>query len=166
MNPEDQIRALQKRFKSVLGRMPRILGNEVVNFTLDNFQRQGFLGNSFEPWAKRKEGWGKDNRKGRAVLTNTGRLRRSVRIVQATQDMVVIGTDVPYAKAHNEGLRIGLIQTVKSFTRKSGVEVKAHTRRVNQNIPRRKFMGKSPYLEARLKRVTTAELMKELKRLK
>lgn len=162
-NPEDQIRALQKRVKGAFNRLPTILGNEAVNFTLDNFRRQGFLGSSLESWAKRKVGWKKDNRSGRAIMIDTGRLRRSVRIVKATQDTVVIGTDVPYAKAHNEGLRIGVIQSVKSFSRKSGVEVKAHSRRINVSLPRRRFMGKSPYLEARLKRATMAELMKELK---
>jgi hypothetical protein len=41
--------------------------------------------------------------------------------------------------------------------------VKAHQRTINQNIPRRRFMGNSPYLDARIKRVATAEFMKALK---
>jgi len=163
MEVEQGIRLLQQRYKSVMLRIPVIIGNTAVNFTLDNFRRQGFLGNTFERWQNRKQGWKNDKRKGRPILIGTGRLRRSVRIVRISQDGVLIGTDVPYAKAHNEGLKIGEIQTVKGFTRRNGSEVKAHTRRINQNIPRRRYMGNSPYLNALLKRNVSAEFIKELK---
>lgn len=165
MTPEEGIRMIERQFRSVMSRLPIIVGNEAVNFTLQNFRRQGFLGATFEPWAKRKQGWRNTNRNG-AILISTGRLRRSVRILSTNQNQVVIGTDVPYAQAHNEGSKIGVIQSVKGFARKSGVEVKAHTRRVNQNIPRRRFIGNSPYLNAQLKRVATAAFMKEIKELK
>lgn len=159
MEPEQAIRLLERRFRSAWPRIPIIVGNEAVNFALDNFRRQAFLSYTSEPWPARKVVKG-DRRKNRGLLVDTGRLRRSIRIVSVTQSSVTIGSDVPYAKAHNEGSRIGLIQSVKGFTRKSGVEVKAHTRKVNQNIPRRRFIGNSPYLEARIKRVVTAELMR------
>lgn len=162
MEPEQAIRLLERRFRSAWPRIPIIVGNEAVNFALDNFKRQSFLSHIAEPWPARK--WVKrDNRRNRGLLIDTGRLRRSIRIVSVTQSSVTIGSDVPYAKAHNEGSRLGLIQSVKSFTRKSGVEVKAHTRKVNQNIPRRRFIGNSPYLQARIKRVVSAELMRALK---
>jgi phage gpG-like protein len=166
MDAEQGIRQLQSQFKSVFLRLPIIVGNVAVNFVLDNFKRQGFLGNTFQPWAKRKEGWKKDRRSGRNILIGIGRLRRSIRVTYVAIDAVAIGTDVPYAKAHNEGLRIGQIQTVKGFTRKSGSEVKQHTRRINQNIPRRQYMGDSPYLRADIKRNVTAEFMKEIRYLK
>lgn len=162
MNPEDQIMQLARRVRSVAIRLPLIVGNEAVNFTLDNFKRQGFLGNSFQPWAKRKQGWKKDRRPNRAILIDRGRLRRSIRIVRLSHDSVTIGSDVPYAKAHNEGLRIGVIQTVKPFARRNGVNVKGHTRRINMKMPRRQFMGNSPYLNTRLRRVVALEYMKVL----
>jgi phage gpG-like protein len=182
------IAQLQKRFKSVLLRLPILAGNEAVNFVLDNFRKGGFLGHSFQPWRKRKNPnkWGqKPKRDGRALLVDTGRLRRSIRITKLNADSVTIGTDVPYAKAHNEGLNIGQIQTVKAHTRKKmgvatissikikksrntavqtgSIQVKEHTRKIVQKIPARKFMGKSPYLDNKLKRIITAELMKALK---
>ncbi len=41
-------------------------------------------------------------RPGRAILMNRGRLRNSIRgTIQG--DTIVFGTDVPYAKIHNEG---------------------------------------------------------------
>jgi phage gpG-like protein len=186
--PLDQ---LQRRFQSVATRLPVIAGNEVVNFALDNFKRQGFLGNSFQPWKARKNPtkWGqKPKRNGRAILIDTGRLRRSIRIVRSNWDEVVVGSDVPYAKAHNEGVRLGEIQQVKSFTRKvttlgvvktvarknsTGIKfgrketgtttVAAHTRRINQNIPARPFLANSPYLNLRLQRIVAAEIMKAFK---
>lgn len=163
MTPEEGIRMLQSRFKSVLIRLPVIVGNIAVNFTLDNFRRQAFLGHTLEPWAKRKGGWKKDRRPNRAILVNTGRLRRSIRIIRVSHYQVVIGSDVKYARAHNEGMRIGHIQKVKGHVRKNGSPVTAHTRNVDQNMPRRRFMGNSPYLNAAIKRTVTAEMIRALK---
>jgi phage gpG-like protein len=163
MTPEEGIRLLQQRYKNVLVRVPVLVGNVAVNFTLDNFRRQGFLGNTLESWPARKEGWRKDKRPTRNILINTGRLRRSIRIIRVTPSAVVIGSDVKYAKAHNEGMRIGLIQSVKPFERKNGSFVKGHTRRIDQRIPRRRFMGNSPYLNASIKRVVSAEFLKAMK---
>ena len=166
MTPEEGIKLLTKQVRGALLRAPLLAGNEAVNFTLDNFKRQGFLGNTFEPWKTRKVGWVKDKRKGRAVLVDTGRLRRSIRITKLNQDSVTIGSDVKYARAHNEGASIGVIQSVRGFTRKNGQSVKAHTRRINVRIPKRQFIGNSPYLNARIKRVISAAFLKEINALK
>lgn len=159
------IKELERRFANVITRLPVIAGNEVVNFALDNFKKQGFQGDTFEPWKKRKfpTKWGIKTKGGRALLVQSGRLRRSIRITQLSNAMVTVGSDVPYAKVHNEGLRIGQIQSVKSFTRKNGQEVKSHTRRINQNISPRPYLKESQYLTAKLKRVLTAEIMKALR---
>lgn len=162
MTPLQAIAQLQANFKNVLLQLPLVLGNEAVNFTLKNFRQQGFNGASFIPWPKRKTTRRGSNNNG-AILVHTGRLRRSVRVLHLAPHQVTIGTDVPYAKAHNEGSKVSVMQTVKGFTRKTGVEVKAHTRRVNQNLPRRQFMGPSPYLDATLQRAATALFLKALK---
>jgi phage gpG-like protein len=188
MEINEAIRIIQERYKSVMLRLPVIVGNEAVNFVLDNFRMQGFQGSTFERWANRKRGWNKDNRSNRNILIDKGRLRRSWRVTKTGPDYVSIGSDVPYAQAHNEGLKIGQIQTVKPFTRsvnyrdetsapgaskskftsmKIGeVSVKGHTRRINQNIPRRRMIGNSPYLNARLKRVASAQFLKEIRYIK
>lgn len=168
------LRQIEQRFKKVMLYAPVMLGNDAVNFFKDSFKRQGWLGNSFQPWKPRKTvtKWGKTPRnKGRATLVDTGRLRRSIRLVKASNLMAVIGTDVPYARAHNEGVRLGEIQQVKAherFTYKKQRLVKpskviAHYRRINQNIPQRQFMGQSQYLTKQLQRRLTAELMKSLR---
>jgi phage gpG-like protein len=166
MDVSQQILQLDAQFKRATARLPLVMGNEAVNFTLDNFRLQGFMGNTFQRWVSRKQGWKKDRRSNRAILIDKGRLRRSIRITSLSAAHVAIGTDVKYARAHNEGLRIGLIQTVKGFTRRNGSSVSAHTRRIDQRIPKRQFMGDSPYLRARLKRVATLEYMKEIRFLK
>lgn len=182
------ISQLNTRFKSVALRLPAIAGRVVVNFALDNFKRQGFLGNGIEPWRERKDPnkWGqKVKRPGRSLLVDTGRLRRSIRITGISWDEVKVGADVPYARAMNEGVRLGEIQQVKAYTRKVNtvakmysikthrgstqkvqtgtVEVKGFTRRINQNIPARPFLAYSPYLVAQLQRELGAEILKALK---
>lgn len=179
---------MERRFREVYAKLPMLAGNEVVNFSLDNFRRQGFMGASFQPWKPRKTtgSWNK-NRKdnGRAILVKTGKLRRATRVVSASNDLVIIGNDMPYAKAMNEGVRLGEIQQVKEYTRKistvakvssvktkktssrkvtaGSTTVKAHTRKINQNIPARPFLKDSPYLQRNVQRVIAAAILKALK---
>lgn len=176
---------VEQHFKRVLQYAPNMLGNDVVNFSLDSFKKQGWTGNTFEPWRQRSSK-AKRN-KGRAILIDTGRLRRSIRVTNVSAGTVTIGTGVPYAKANNEGFR-GTVN-VKAHTRNKyskekvasgkltskGVarmktvqrisatgNVKAHTRKVN--IIKRKFLGlDSPYLQKQLQRRLQAELMKGLR---
>lgn len=161
------IRDIERKYRGVYARLPLLVGNEAVNFTLDNFRLQGFMGNTFQRWLPRKKSkWGKRDRSGAAILIGTGRLRRSIRIIRLNADSVTIGSDVKYARAHNEGMSLGLIQTVKGYSTRGGVARSAHTRRINMRIPRRQFMGNSPYLNARLKRVAMAEFLKDIRYLR
>lgn len=167
MEPAQGIEQLRQQFKGAYIRLPIIIGNEAVNFTLDNFKLQGFMGATFQRWLPVKQNrWGKKKRGKSILIGSAARLRRSIRIVDLNADMVSIGSDVKYARAHNEGMRLGLIQTVKEFSRKNGSKVKEHTRKINMRIPPRPFMGNSPYLNARLKRAGTALLLREIRGLK
>ena len=164
-----ELAEIEAKFKSVLTYAPAMLGNDAVNFFLDSWKRQAWLGDTLEPWQPRRNvNWGgRKNNKGRAILVQSGRLRRSIRITSIQGLRVTIGTDVPYARAHNEGLRLGEIQQVKGFTRKKPLggttTVKPFTRRINQNIPKRQFMGDSPYLSKLLERRLKAEFMKQFR---
>lgn len=170
---------MENHIKQVLMYAPGMLGNDIVNFALDNFKRQGWLGARLTPWRQRRN----RNRAGRAILIKSGRLRRSIRVVSASKGVVIVGSDVPYAKAHNEGFR-GVV-TVKGHTRgkytkskvgtgkftKKGNErkktvttqtgqyaVKSHRRRMN--VPKRQYIGRSQYLIKILERRLAAEIMK------
>ena len=175
------IENIEQQVRAVIISLPQMIGTEVVNFALQNFANQGFNGNHFQSWPTRKTVTKKN--KGRAILVQSGRLKRSIRITRYITDGVAVGSDTPYAKVHNEGFR-GTVQ-VKAFQRnkyeskkvetgkltKKGnmrmktvqsiagtIPVKAHTMRMN--IPKREFLGNSPYLEARITRLIAAQLMK------
>jgi len=175
---------MEDHIEKVLKKAPRLLGNDAVNFFRDRFKQQNWMDTYPEAWQKRKVNNKKNQ--GRNLLIQSGRLRRSIKITNVSANTVTIGTDVPYAKAHNEGFK-GVVQ-VKEYTRnrygkqkigtgklrKNGKErmktvqvitgnstVKAHTMRMN--LPRRQFMGQSAVLTQKLQRHLTAELMKGLR---
>lgn len=163
--------------------LPDIVGAEVVNFSKDRFTAQNWRGNTLVPWKQRAAGAKRNT--GRAILIWSGRLRRSIRVTQKTSEMVAVGTDVPYARAHNQGFK-GVVQ-VKAHDRnrygkqqvgtgkftskgkermktvqtiKGSVQVKAHTKKMN--IPQRQYLGNSPWLTKKLTVVVTKHIMKAL----
>lgn len=129
-------------------KLPAIMGNMALNFFDDSWKRKGFIDNRIERWPQRIS---KDS--GRRILVKTGRLRRSLRM-QASGRRVIIFTDVPYAKIHNEGGQIQTTARVSAHQRRSSsgkkTTVRAHNRRVNINMPQRQFMGHSELLDRRM----------------
>lgn len=183
-------RALESRLLT----LPTIVGDTAVLFSKQRFAQKNWIGNSMEYWRPRKaySKWGKTPRnKGRALLVDTGRLRRSIRVMNKTTTSVTIGSDVPYAKAHNEGYKGNVSQQAKAHSRRKfgkekrgtgtysiktqkenqrthkivtgTIEVKAHSRTIKQNIPRRRFIGQSPYLDKQIIRIIGAEIAKALR---
>ncbi len=163
------IKQMQKRLERALLHAPKVVANEALNFALDNWKKQAFQGAVTEPWKKRKDPnkWGKVKRPGRGLLVDSGRLRRAGRVKSITSSTATLVWNVPYASAHNNGINgLGIIQNVNSFTRKRGKKtqtVSAHTRRINQKIPKRQFIGRSPYLTQRLQREVSLLIKKHLK---
>lgn len=171
---------LNAKLQRSLSTLPTVLGNEGVNWIKDNFRRQGYPDKSFTAWKPRAAN-AKRN-KGRGILIDTGRLSRSPRIMATGPLRVDIGTDVPYAKAHNDGF-FGVV-TVKSHSRakigkirmssgKTGefrtkrgitgtVQVKSHQRRMN--LPRRRFAGASPILASILRKKAIVHIGRDLKK--
>ncbi|TAD87231.1 MAG: hypothetical protein EAY75_06325 [Bacteroidetes bacterium] len=117
--PNPDFNAISRQMQATIRRLPKIVGNEGKNFFLDRFQQQNWIGNTTQPWPSRKVNkWGKKgrNRKGRALLVMTGRLRRSIRYTNSA-DTIRFYTDVPYTRANNEGFRGTVTQQVDSFKR-------------------------------------------------
>ena len=149
--------AMQQMFR----KLPRIVGRIAVNFYKDSFRRGGFIDERYERWPQRKV---KDKRSGRrALLVKSGRLRRSIRIVNTTTRSVTVGTDVPYAEIHNTGGTISGSTRVRAHKRKAHkrrykgrtvrvpeTTVKSHSRNFSHTIPQRKFIGRSRLLEKRI----------------
>lgn len=189
MTNEQTIREFEKKLKQRLRTLPRAIGNEMLNFSLDRFKAQAWIA----PWPKRKAktAWGPTPRnEGRALLIDKGRLRRSLRLAKADWEAIGISSNDPRAKVHNDGFRGTVRQSVKMHVRKfsgrdqrgvvggktfktksrvkygqtaSGISfVKQHTRTIKQNIPRRRFLGDHPLLMRRLKYAGEMHLKKNL----
>lgn len=95
---------IQKIIKNIL----RDIQVELTDEFDQNFERQAFFS---EPWQRRKS---PIRDKGRAILTDTGQLRRSIKS-KTTENSVIFYTDLPYAEIHNEGGEIIVTQRMKRF---------------------------------------------------
>ncbi len=183
MNNAQIIHIKAQALKQRLLTLPVKMADTAILFTKQRFREQAWADTSTQPWKPRKAG-AKRN-KGRALLVSSGRLRRSIRLIRTTADSATIGSDVPYARIHNDGFRG--VESVKAHTRhkytksrvetgkltKTGkmgmqtvstisgdIQVKAHTRRMN--MPRRRFMGESAALRNQINRLVSSEIMKAL----
>lgn len=136
---------LQNAYRKAL----RMVGAEAVNFSKERFVRKN--------WVDRTpEAWDKTDKKRGSTLVASGQLKRSIRIQSMNAYKIIIGTDIKYAKIHNEGGTINKPVKVKGFARVSMKgkrhNVEAHNRQMNTTIPRRQFIGVSAILERRIER--------------
>jgi phage gpG-like protein len=134
--------------------IPDVLATTALNFFKDSFRRQGWRDKGLTKWAGRKNG----SRPGGAILVKRGHLRNSIRKLLVSWRLTEIGTNLPYAAAHNTG--VSETVTVKSHKRrkyqKSGKRkqatgsygVRAHKRKMN--LPQRQFMGESEVLNLKI----------------
>lgn len=147
--------------------LPNKIAVVAVKFSKDRFRDQAWLDSSREPWQPRKSPRSGGRKKSQTLLVNSGRLKRSIRKIKADQTEVVVGTDVPYAKIHNDGGTITKTARVKSFTRKGRKQgthvVKAHSRRMNTTIPKRQFLGNSAALASDIEKLIVNELENAMK---
>lgn len=159
-----------------IDRLPNRIAAEAVRFSKDRFRAQNWIDNITEPWAKRKINRGSKQRQRRGILIDKARLFRSIRKVYASAQVVIIGTDVEYAQAHNDGLRIRATQSVRQMTRRAHTRVRggrreqvsahtvsAHKREVNFKMPRRRFIGASAALNTKVTRLITADISTAIK---
>lgn len=155
-------------------RLPNEIAAITVKFSKDRFRDQAWLDKTRHPWKERSR-TRPGKKRSQTLLVDKGRLKRSIRKISANMNRIVIGTDVPYAQAHNDGFKGNVTQHVKSHTRtltKFGVtsrrqlkrstriefgrvkrgetRVRAYTRTIHQNIPARPFIGQSEALEHQL----------------
>ncbi|ROI02887.1 hypothetical protein EGH90_12390 [Kaistella haifensis] len=178
----DFFKRLQKVNKpSFMRRLVNRSGVVAVNFSKERFVRKDWLdGNSRQTWEKRKR---KD--KG-SLMVRSGRLKRSIRKMSEGDYFVYIGTDVPYAKAHNEGGEITKTVNVRSHKRKKTTHasvnlrtrkksrkrvatgetytVKSYQRKMNLTLPKRQFIGDSAALAKRIERFASVEINNEIQK--
>jgi len=193
MNETADFINMMNRIATAVDRIPQKAAVVAVNFSKERFVMHNWVDNTRHPWKERSKnpGWGRRERKGRGLLVDTGRLRRSIRIIYVSESYIIIGTDVPYARVHNEGFKGEVTQHVRAYTRgrvnnakkgtgvysigsrrehtktvreRSGdVKVSAHTRVIIQNTPARQFIGPSAVLIRREERMMQAEIVQAIK---
>lgn len=123
---------------------------EMINFVMGNFEKQGFLDSSLQPWSERKN----NTDAGRAILTQSGALRDSIKLISTSPKRVIVGSNSKYAKIHNEGgvTNIPVTTRMKKFfwykykqTGDSRYKSMALTKKTHFSIttPKRQFMGPS-----------------------
>lgn len=171
MAVDRKMKEIQRKYSNLKRRLPRVVGQVAVNFSKDNFRRQGFLdGGRVNKWKKRKFNNGNQRK---AVLTQSSRLKKSVAIIRASSSEIVIGTrGVNYGNIHNEGGTIRQTVTNKQRAffwakyKASGNELykrMAMSTKLEIRIPRRKFMGDSTDLQREMTRKIRLELLKIFK---
>lgn len=164
---QNTIGDIKQALAKVLPTLPHKMGVVAVEFSMEAFKKEAWVGSAWKPRQSDK-----DN-KGRGILVKSGTLKRSIRITSETRDSTTIGTDVIYAKVHNEGSNESVqvpahLRTINLKAVGKGkqekpkqVQVKAHSRKMN--MPKRQFMGASPELTKRLTNMVQSEIMKNLK---
>lgn len=153
-------------------KFPEMAAIEAVNFSKERFVRKNWVDKSVTRWKARKPSpeWHSEEQKRAAsrgsLMVKSGRLKRSIRKIKVTRNSVTIGTDVPYAEAHNEGAVINTSVNVKTHSRKRKGRtetVKAHRRKRKITLPERRFIGESAILLRRVERLVQREINEILK---
>ena len=150
------MKELERHLNTVLQQAPRAVGSLAVNHFKDSFRLQRFNDKASPRWPVTKSG----KSSGILIGKQSGRLRNSIRVTRASLKEVRIGTDVDYARIHNEGGEVHPRVTPKmrkfawamSYKAKGAEKEKwkglALTKKskLDIRIPQRKFMGRSSSL--------------------
>lgn len=112
---------------SLRDRILRDIRVELLDEFDRNFERQGFFADN--TWKTRKRA--DNNRRQRAILIKSGRLRNSIGArINYGRSEIVFTSSLPYAKVHNEGGKAG---RGKGFT-----------------MPQRQFIGHHPEVDKKV----------------
>ena len=102
-NESRKILNAQKKLQKKLIQFVTIMGVEAKNHFVKSFKNQGFEDETVQRWEPRR--MNDRGRKGnRAILVKSGDLRRSIRVIKKNINSVTLGSDLPYAQIHNDGL--------------------------------------------------------------
>lgn len=128
---------LEKRARGAMESALVVIGNEAKNHFTQSFRDGGFTDETVQKWTPRKKA---GKRAGRAVLVDSGDLRRSIHRKSMSRSAlsIIIATDLPYAAVHNFGRRAG---------RGSGFM-----------MPKRQFIGDSRQLNKRIEAIIVKRL--------
>ena len=156
-------------------RIPNKAAVIATNFSKERFIKKNWVDEQGTQWKKTRK------KKG-STLIKSGRLKRSIHKIHIGADYAIVGTDVPYARAHNDGGTFEGTERVRSHERKAhrrkayisrtgkrikATTVKAHTvksykRKYKRTFVQRKFIGKSQFLENNLTAMMQSEIQRAI----
>lgn len=157
---------LKRLHRAMDDKIPRRVAVETQQFFQDRFQEQGWRDQTLDPWKSRKH-----KEKGKNILVQSGALQDSIQILQERGGKVVIGTDLPYARIHNEGgvIEVPVTKRMRDFFwhkfHKTGELRWKHMALTKKEkfeieIPQRQFIGDSDTLEDQIGAIIREELRK------
>jgi phage gpG-like protein len=82
---------------------------EMINFIHRNFESQGFMDASLQPWEQRKMG----DDGGRAILKGAGALQDEISVSSSSLKQIIVSATSKHARIHNEGGIINIPITKK-----------------------------------------------------
>ena len=111
-NEARKLQMAQVKLQKSLNDFVVVMGTDAKNHFVKSFRNQGFEDASIEKWQPRKgeimsSGIAKVRKKdksSRAILVKTGDLRRSIKVLNKSYRSITLGSDLPYAQIHNDGL--------------------------------------------------------------
>lgn len=97
------LKAIKKKAKKAKATTPRLIAVSAVGHFKNSFRVGGFVDDRLDPWKKRK--YPDKNKKRRAILVDSGDLRRSIKAKRVNPRSIVVGSyGTAYASRHNRGL--------------------------------------------------------------
>ncbi|MBS6470382.1 MAG: phage virion morphogenesis protein [Bacteroides sp.] len=158
---------MNENVKKVVARILKDIQVEMSDEFDKNFERQAFFS---EKWQRRKS---PIRNEGRAILTDTGALRKSIGS-RTTENSITFFTSLPYAAIHNDGGEIVVTKRMKrffwhkyyeatgAFGRRKDGKLRKDKRNVRLGstirIPRRRFLGTSPEVEKAVREIVEENL--------
>ena len=109
MAKQINFKAIEQRFQKMKRDAPRLIAGIAVEHYKKSFRDGGFTDDRLQPWKARKRGNKADRRtnKRRAILVDSGDLRRSIRARKFSFSEIAVGSyGTKYATFHNKGTRI------------------------------------------------------------
>ncbi len=173
MKELDQFNKILDNLTRLYPTLPAKAATLAVNFSKERFREGAWLDSTKEKWPSRANN-GKGNRANRAVLVDSGALKRSIRKGRVTPVRAIIsagGYGIKYAQIHNEGGSFSGTAKVRAHQRNTfvrtrqgrreqvkGHTIRAHKRGYNIIMPQRQYLGDSYALEKRIQLMLTAEV--------
>jgi len=145
----DAFDRIDKKIRMMMIELPDVVANEALDYFKECFVKKEFDGTK---WVKSDTN--------SDTLVQSGKLRDSLYIKEATDENIEIVTESEYSKIHNEGGTITVTKAMSKFFwskfyATGNVIYKRMALAKEVTIPKRQFLGESQELNERIKQTIT-----------